>query len=144
MFWTRLQPTHSRATLSNPFELVNRFMSEAPFAQRRVPGFPAFNLWVNDEGAVLTSEIPGVKLEDLDISIAGKDVTVKGSRKQEELSEKKSCMRRERPEGDFERAFQLPYSIDGAKVEATLKNGVLTITLPRAENEKPRKITINS
>lgn len=143
MFWTRLQPSHPRSTPGNPFEIVNRFMGAAPVAPRRAAGSPAFNLWANEDGAVLTSELPGTKLEDMEISVSGKTVTVKGSRKAEELGEKMTFVRHERVEGNFERAFELPYAIETAKVEATLRNGVLTISLPRAENEKPRKISIS-
>lgn len=141
MSWTRHMPSERMSTVSNPLDLFNRFMNANPLTHLAAD-FPAFNLWADDEGVVLTSELPGVKLEDLDISVSGKNVTIKGSRKPEEVAEKSSRIRHERPEGEFERAFQLPYSIESGKVEATLKNGVLCITLPRAESEKPRKITV--
>lgn len=143
MFFTRTQPIARRSTQSNPLELFNRFMNANPLTHMAAD-FPAFNLWADDEGVVLTSELPGVKLDDLDISIAGKNVTVKGSRAAPELGEKATRVRHERAEGKFERSFQLPFSIEASKVEATLKNGVLTLTLPRAENEKPRKIAVQS
>lgn len=143
MFWTRMQPARSASTMRSPFDLFNRYMSEA--AQQISPTkFPAVNMWANEEGTVLTSELPGVKMEDLDISVSGKIITIKGQRPADEPGEKMVNVRSERVTGQFERAFQLPYAIDAAKVEASLKNGVLTVTLPRAESEKPRKITISA
>lgn len=103
---------------------------------------PAFNLWADDEGAVLTSELPGVALDNLEITVSGRDVTVKGGRK-EEIEPEQKMIRAERVAGQFERAFQLPYQIDSERVEAKLTNGALEITLPRAEKDKPRKIAIS-
>lgn len=105
--------------------------------------FPAFNIWSNEDGAVVTSEIPGVKMEDLDITVSGKDITISGSRKEDDATDTR-FVRHERPAGEFSRSFQLPFQIDSTKVNAKLANGVLQIDLPRAENDKPRKITITS
>ncbi|MCC8180671.1 MAG: Hsp20/alpha crystallin family protein [Planctomycetes bacterium] len=104
---------------------------------------PAFNVWSNDDGSVITTEVPGVKMEDIEITAAGDKITVKGSRKAEEV-ENSRLVRRERSTGYFSRTIKLPYQIDSAKVEAKLANGVLRITLPRAESDKPRKIAISA
>lgn len=143
MFFTRTQPLHARAAAGSPLELFNRFINANRFTHHGVD-FPPFNLWGDEEGVVLTSELPGVKLEDLDISVSGKNLTIKGSRKADEVGEQMKRIRHERMEGDFERTFQLPFTIETEKVQATLKNGVLTVVLPRAENEKPRKITVSA
>lgn len=127
--------------MGNPMAMFNRFFGGS-CVPRAAHSAPAFNLWSDGGGSVLTSELPGVKLEDLDITVSGSVVTIKGARK-EESREKETHIRRERPQGQFERAFDLNYTIDAAKVEAKLSNGVLEISLPRAEAEKPRKITIN-
>lgn len=141
MFWPRSNSVPHRDTIGNPMAMFNRF-----FGSSCVPGAtrsaPAFNLWSDESGSVLTSELPGVKLEDLDITVSGSVVTVKAARK-EEQAEKETRICRERPQGQFERAFDLSYTIDAAKVEAKLANGVLEISLPRAEAERPRKISIN-
>lgn len=141
MFWTRAKNMPFHATLGGQLDLVNRFF-HAHKQQRRIRSAPAFNLWADDSSAVLTSEMPGVALESLDIGVSGRDVTVKGGRSEEIESERK-IVRNERAGGQFERAFQLPYQIDAEKVEAKLTDGVLEIVLPRAENDKPRKITIS-
>ena len=141
MFWTRANAIPFSATLGRQMDIVNRLF-KAREHQPRARTAPAFNLWADDNGAVLTSEIPGVTLESLDITVSGRDVTVKGCRKEEDVEGQKA-IRKERANGEFERAFQLPYQIDAEKVEAKLANGVLEIALPRAENDKPRKITIS-
>lgn len=142
MFWTRSNPMQRRSTLGNPMEMFDRFLHADPMAQSG-PGFPAFNIWTDDEGAVLTSELPGVTIGDLEITVSGKYITLKGSRKVSPDEGKMERIRRERPEGTFERTFQLPYAIESGKVEAKLANGVLEVTLPRAENDKPRKVMVN-
>ncbi len=105
-------------------------------------GYPAMNIWVNENGAVVTTELPGVLAEDLDISVVDDTLTISGSRKPEELEEGAAYHRRERGCGSFTRSFQLPFKVDPAKVEAVTNNGVLNITLPRAEEDKPKKISV--
>lgn len=141
MFWTRMRNEPFSATLGRQLELFNRCFRPQSQPQRQRGG-PAFNLWADDNGAVLTSEIPGVTLDNLEIAVSGRDVTVKGSRNDDEEADRK-VVRKERAHGQFERAFQLPYRIDAEKVEAKLANGVLEIALPRAEEDRPRKITIS-
>lgn len=123
-------------------EMFSRFFS-APQRAGNAGGAPTFNIWADDNGAVLTSELPGVQLENLDITVSGKSITVKGTRNGEEVGEKAHRARNERPAGTFERSFQLGFQVDASRVEAKLTNGVLEVTLPRAENDKPRKITVN-
>lgn len=141
MFWTRMRNEPLSATLGRQMDLFNRVL-QSQGQPRRHRSAPAFNLWSDDTGAVLTSEIPGVTLDSLEITVSGRDVTVKGSRK-EEVESGLKMVRKERANGQFERAFQLPYQIDAEKVEARLTNGVLEIVLPRSENDKPRKIAIS-
>lgn len=141
MFWTRTRSSAPRATLRDQLDLFNRFIG-ANGGGDSSPAFPAFNVWSNDEGATITSELPGVRMEDLDITVSGKQVTIKGARKEGEGYDVR-YMRRERPAGDFSRAFELPFQIDGGKVSAKLSQGVLQIDLPRAEIDKPKKIAVS-
>ena len=93
---------------------------------------------------LLTAEIPGVGVDDLDISVQGDMVTLRGSRKAEQLHEGESYHRQERGSGDFVRTVQLPYEVDGNAVEAELSAGVLRLRLPRAAATKPKKIAIRT
>jgi len=111
---------------------------------RRSSEFPSVNTWVSSDDSVVTTEIPGVDPENIDISVTGRTVTLRGSRKADDIPEDLSFHRRERWSGDFSKAIELPFNIEAGKVSARFKDGVLYITLPRAEAEKPRKIEIKS
>lgn len=132
------------STFGSEFERLNRHFNQvfgqAPAVSSMVP---AFNVWANEEGAVVTTELPGVEMESLEISTSGSNLTVKGSKKEEQV-EGGQIVRRERNSGEFSRTIELPFRIDAEKVEASLNNGVLKMTLPRAESDKPRKIEIRS
>lgn len=106
--------------------------------------YPAMNVWTNPDGAVLTAELPGVNPDDLEISVQGDTLTLRGARNPELLNEGEAFHRRERGSGKFQRAFQLPFAVDASKVEASYELGVLSITLPRAESDKPKKIQVTS
>jgi len=101
-------------------------------------------MWVEAENVVVTSEIPGIDISDIEISVVGKSLTLRGSRKQDELKEQESYHRRERWNGRFSKTVELPFLIQTDRVNATFSKGVLSITLPRAEAEKPKKINIKS
>lgn len=141
MFWPRIHSARRSATIGDSMELFNRAIG-VPFVERSRNAAPAFNIWTDENGAVMTSELPGVAIEDLDITVSGKEVIVAGGRKAEE-SDAVRAVKNERGHGDFRRAFELPFSVDSNRVEATLANGVLQISLPRAESDKPRKIAIS-
>lgn len=106
------------------------------------PCYPAMNVWTNEDGAVVTAELPGFAPEAIDISVVGNTLTVSGERQPEEVGEGGSYHRRERSCGRFNRSFQLPFEVDASKVDASLENGVLNVTLPRAEEDKPKRITV--
>jgi HSP20 family protein len=112
--------------------------------QRMAPGYPALNVWTGTDSAVMTAELPGVDPESIDISIVGETLTLSGQRPQEELPENARYHRQERGYGRFTRAFQLPFLVDANGVEARFEKGVLEISLPRAEADKPKKITVKA
>ena len=108
-----------------------------------VQGYPATNVWTNEDGAVVSAELPGVAPEDLDISVVNDTLTVSGTLKPEE-AEGATYVRRERGHGEFTRTFQLPFQVQGDQVVAAFDKGVLHITLPRAEEDKPKKIEVKA
>jgi HSP20 family protein len=111
---------------------------------RTAPNYPAMNVWTNEESAVITAELPGISPEDIDISVVGDTLTLSGERKLEELEEGDKYHRRERGYGKFSRTFQLPFKVEAEEVEALFERGVLHLSLPRAESDKPKKITVKS
>lgn len=121
---------------------LNRLLSVS--ASNQVTEFPMVNVWTSDSGAIVRAEVPGIDPEDVEISLVHDTLTVRGVRKQEELKEGETRHRRERGHGQFTRSFQLPFGVEADQVQAKFANGVLQITLPRAEAEKPRRISVVS
>lgn len=104
--------------------------------------FPPVNLWKSEDMAFVTTEIPGVDPEGVEINVIGKTITLSFERKPEELKEGESYTRKERWYGEFSRTIELPFNVQVDKVEAKFSKGILYIELPRVEAEKPRKITV--
>ena len=124
---------------------MNRvFDGYSPVRTRIAPSYPALNIWSNEEGLVVNAEVPGIDVEDIDISVVGETLTLSGARKSEDLEEGARYHRQERGYGKFNRSVELPFPVDIDKVEATFKNGVLHISLPRSEADKPKKIVVKS
>lgn len=106
--------------------------------------FPALNLWSNDEAAIVTAELPGVDPEKVDINVVKNLVTIEGEREAEAVGDDVVRHRTERGSGRFSRSLRLPFDVENDQVTAGYQHGVLTVTLPRAEATKPRKIEIAS
>jgi HSP20 family protein len=106
------------------------------------PSYPAINIWANDDSQMITAEMPGVKPDDITIDVTGDALSISGERNLDEVAKDANYHRHERSYGSFNRTVQLPFMVDTNKVEAKFTNGVLLITLPRAEADKPKKIEI--
>ncbi len=106
--------------------------------------FPALNVWTHENSAIITTELPDFGAEDIDISVVNDTLTLKGERKSETLQEGEVFHRQERRTGKFSRTLQLPFKVAGDRVDAEFRSGILRITTPRAEEDKPRKIVIKS
>jgi HSP20 family protein len=104
-------------------------------------GRPAVNVWEESDALMVEMEIPGVKSEQLDVAVAGGELTVKVDCPDLE-QEGTTYHRRERAVGGFTRTVPLPVEVDADRVEAQLRDGVLSIKLPKAASAKPRKINI--
>ncbi len=121
---------------------MDRFFGNAP---RRIDAeFPSVNVWLGPDDLVVTTEIPGVREEDLDISVQGDTLTLRGSRGADTLGENETYHRQERPSGSFVRTLLLPYQVDPDQTEARLEKGVLTLRLSRSQTEKPRHIPVKA
>jgi len=98
----------------------------------------------NDQEYRLTAELPGLKPEDVDISISGNTLTIKGEFTEEQEEERKNVHYRERRYGTFHRSTTLPSTVDADKIEASFENGVLRLSLPKKEQAKPKQIPIKT
>jgi HSP20 family protein len=105
---------------------------------------PALDVYETESDVVVKAELPGIKPEDVNISMVGDTLTIKGERKQEEEVKKENYYRLERCYGSFQRSVRLSTDVDPNKVKATYKDGVLKITLPKSEEVKPKKIEIKA
>jgi len=104
----------------------------------------AVDVYETDQDVVVKSSVPGVKPEDIDITITGDTLTIKGETKAEEKVEKANYIRQERRYGAFSRSVTLPTSIVAEQAKAEFDNGVLTLTLPKAEEVKPKSIKVKT
>src|SRR3972149_6728649 len=135
----------------NPFRQLRREMDRLPTGffpttfDEFLPGFvrgqPAVNIWDQGEELMVEMEVPGVKSNQIDISVTGAELTVKVERP-DLTQEDVIYHRRERPTGIFTRVLQLPCAVDAQRVQADLHEGVLNLSLPKAETAKPRKINV--
>ena len=127
-----------------PFQVARELLSWDPFfGARQVSAYvPAFEVKETNEAFVLKADVPGVAEADLDIAVHNGVLTVSGTRKAEERQEGDSYALYERQYGSFSRSFSLPDTADGERVEAKLDNGVLTLSIWKKAEAKPRKIAL--
>ncbi len=113
-------------------------------SNRRVHRYPPLNLYDADDRYILTVHLPGMVASDIDLTITGETLTLHGERKRSEGVKDESYRRQERPMGRWSRSVTLPDRVESALVEASFANGILTVSLPRAESAKPRQITVSA
>ncbi len=131
----------------DPFGVVRNLQREMNRAfnghDGRGEGFPAVNIWSNHDNVVVTAELPGMDPKAIDVSVVQGHLTISGERTINPPEGDMQSHRQERGQGSFTRAFRLPFDVDSSKVSARYQDGVLTISLPRLEESKPKKITVN-
>jgi HSP20 family protein len=127
---------------------LNR-MTESPFGEQTrnsecfIGWAPALDLYEDTDNLIVKAELPGLKKEDIEISLHDGALAISGERKQEAAGNKGETYRSERYYGRFHRAVSLPKPVAGDKVKANFTNGVLTVTLPKTEEAKPKQIEVN-
>jgi len=138
----------------NPFrelrtmqEQMNRMLDMAwnsEFGEELKEGVwqPPVDIYEDEHSVIIKAEIPEVDQKDIDVRIEDNTLTIKGERKHSSDIRKENYYRVERCFGQFQRSFSLPQSIDRDNIEATCDRGVLTITLPKKEDVKPKQITV--
>ena len=102
------------------------------------------DMYQTDNDVVVKASLPGVKREEVEVTVTGDTLTIKGETKAEEEVKRENYFRQERRYGAFNRSVTIPVPVQGDKAEATFQDGVLTITLPKAEEVKPKRINIRS
>jgi HSP20 family protein len=143
---TRWEPAREMMTLR---EAMDRLFDDAltrPFSLMREGGSNwsplAIDMYHTDNEIVVKATLPGLKAEDVQINVANDILTIKGESKQMDEKKEKSWHIREQRWGTFERSIMLPTGVQSEQAKADFENGILTITLPKSEQSKPRTITI--
>jgi HSP20 family protein len=119
------------------------FLTGTPQTQLFTGWTPALDLYQNNDNVVAVVELPGMRKEDIEISLHDGMLTIGGERKSETGTNGENATRTERFTGKFRRSITLPTRVDANKVNASYKDGILTVTLPKAEEAKPKQIQVN-
>ncbi|MDR1041217.1 MAG: Hsp20/alpha crystallin family protein [Deltaproteobacteria bacterium] len=152
---TFLRRVHGQALLD--FLEFNRMRNQMEHAWKALRGgvdrirdsysagvFPLINVTEDDDSITLTAELPGVKVEDLELSIKSDTLTLKGEKKIDERPKEANFFRKERVVGTFSRSLSLPVRIDPDKSTALLKNGILTVALPKSAEARAHQVSVKS
>lgn len=144
----------SRPTFDSPFADFDQWRREMQRLLDTVTGdtspdvgagvFPPLNITQDSDNFYVRAEVPGVKPDELSISAVRNRVSLAGKRQLPREHERVSYHRKERPEGSFNRTVTLPTEVDAERVAARYTEGILTITLPKAEQAKPRQIAVRT
>ncbi|MFQ6672587.1 MAG: Hsp20/alpha crystallin family protein [Candidatus Tectimicrobiota bacterium] len=125
---------------------LNRIFESSPWidGERELLGgwYPAVDMYDHGSELVLKAELPGMRKGDIDIHVENNVLTVRGQRSRDEKISEDNYFRTERSYGSFTRSFTLPSTVDVKKIAANYKDGILTVTLPKAEEAKPRQIEV--
>ena len=141
--------TRSAATYWDPFRLVESMLNLGPYAPRYAtaevaPAYlPRFDVKETKDGYEFSADLPGVKEEELDISLTGNQLVISGKRTAAETKETERYHLSERTFGRFTRTFTLPDGISNEQVSAQLKDGVLTLVVGKRPEVQPRRIKLN-
>ncbi len=134
--------------LTNPYtrmmahrRMFNRMMNDESSGEGARVAFP-LDVKDSDEAYEITAMLPGVAADDLSIQVVADTLTIQGELKAEN-DEQANYLLRERPVGRFMRTLRLPEPVDSAKVDASLKDGILTLHIPKAEEARPKTIKVN-
>jgi HSP20 family protein len=140
----RWEPAREMMTLR---EAMDRLFDDAftrPFSLREGWSAPAIDMYQTDDEIIVKAALPGIKPEDVQINITGEVLHIKGDVKYEDEQKEKAWHMREQRWGAFERSVALPTDVEAGKAKAEFENGVLVITLPKAEEVKPKTISIKA
>lgn len=140
----RWEPAREMMTLREAMDHLFDDAFTRPLSLRDAWTVPAIDMYQTDDEIVVKAALPGIKAEEVQINVTGEVLTLKGEMKQEEDIKEKAWHIHEQRYGSFERSVALPTDVVADKAKAEFENGILTITLPKAEEVKPRTITVKA
>ena len=140
---TRWEPMHEMVSLRDAMDrLFNEAFTRPFFAGTMRTSLPPVDMWQDDNSVIIRAALPGLKADDVQISITGDMLTLRGEYRQKEERNDDRFQMRENLYGSFERSLLLPVPVLSDKAQAQFEDGVLTITLPKSEEIKPKTITV--
>ena len=143
---TRWDPARETMTLREAMDHLFDDAFTRPFSVMRDGGSnwssPAIDMYQTDNEVIVKAALPGIKADEVQINVTGEILTIKGETKQEDEKNDKAWHIREQRWGAFERSVRLPTGVVADKAKADFDNGILTITLPKSEDVKPKTITV--
>lgn len=141
---TRWEPFQSFFTLQEQFNrLLGGQFSPSGDSSILTAGAPAVDVYETEDELVIKADLPEVVEKDLDVRVENNTLTIRGERKFEQKVKEENYLRLERSYGSFSRSFTLPHSVDTQAVKAQYTDGVLTVTLPKRAESKPKQVKIN-
>lgn len=135
---------HEMERIQNEMErLFSSFLAPGKMSYSDITWYPAVDLAEKEDRYILKAELPGMKENDIQISVENNAIFLKGEKKEEKEIKNRYQHRMERSAGKFLRSFQLPTNVDAEKIEAHYKNGILEVAIPKTEQSKTRLIKID-
>jgi HSP20 family protein len=145
---TRFDPLSEMVSLRSAMDRLFEDSFVSPLSWRTISGgesvTPALDVHETADDLVVTAVLPGIKPEDVEITMTGQTLSLRGEFKADESVDRNQYLYRERRYGSFSRSLQLPVRVEGDRAEATFTDGILTLRVPKAEEVKPRQIRINA
>lgn len=145
---TRFDPLGEMVSLRSAMDRLFEDSFVSPVTWRTLGGSetltPPLDVHETADELVVTASLPGMKAEDVEITMTGQTLTLRGEFKADEHVKQEQYLYRERRFGSFSRTLQLPVRVQGDQAKASFANGILTLTIPKAEEVKPRQIRINA
>ncbi|HKI54543.1 MAG TPA: Hsp20/alpha crystallin family protein [Anaerolineales bacterium] len=140
----RWEPAREMMSLRDAMDRLFDDAFTRPLSLRDGWSVPAIDMFQTDDEIVVKAALPGIKADEVQINVTGEVLTLKGEVKQNQEMEEKAWHLREQRFGSFERSIALPTDVVADKAKADFENGILTITLPKAEEVKPKTITVKA
>ena len=145
---TRFDPLGEMVSLRSAMDRLFEDSFVSPLSWRTITGgesiHPAVDVHETDDELVVTAVLPGMKADDVEITMTGQTLTLRGELKADEEVQRDQYLYRERRYGSFSRTVQLPVRVQGEHAEASFTDGILTLSIPKAEEVKPRQIRISA
>ena len=140
----RWEPAREMMSLRDAMDRLFDDAFTRPLSTRDGWSVPAIDMYQTDDEIVVKASLPGIKADEVQINVTGEVLTLKGEVKHDEEKQEKAWHIREQRFGSFERSVALPTDVVADKAKAEFENGILTVTLPKADEVKPRTITVKA